>query len=698
MSPTAQAAGGGSAGGAPIGGGSSGSGVDLAVSVLGPDNSPVRGATFPISLEVTNVGTETATDVSVNTYLSEALALDNYTAANPAVTCEVDEWGGLVCSLPSLASGASARIQLTLTRVMARETWLDTWAASSTDEGNYENNYGGIYLEPDRSNPADVEVTVSAPEQPEPGSEFDYTAVVTNRGPELARAVTFNQSISDAASYVSVTSSDPSDECTLFEESYDGEGIEGGAYTYREVRCTLGNMRFAEQTTITVTVVRDDPHELWSSAWVGTSSYDENYDNDYADASTAGHPSVTSDLGMTITGPDATPLVGDDATYTLTVTNTGPAPAGDVVADTWLPQELALRGITPSRGTDVCTQDQYQGISCTFGNLAVGETATVAIDVTRVRAREYWMGGSIWSTNYDPNYDNNYAEQEVGADKSVLADIGVKLNGPKDPPVGENFDYTATVTNHGPDAATLVSLVASVPDGTEFVSATSPDDSDVCTLFEETYEDEGKKTADGSFAPYTYQEVRCELGTLVPAETGYVTITLNRTADYEIWESAWASTASYDENYDNDYDSSGSFGEPVPGCGAPIDDTGAVTDCYAKGGAASADRTYVASSAPGKRVMKTGKGNDKITVRVPTHSKKHRRIVVNAGRGRDVIKLLVAPGAGNVTVILKGGAGRDSIEVLAPKPGRGFKLRMIGGSGTDSCASAMGDRHRSRAC
>jgi hypothetical protein len=113
---------------------------------------------------------------------------------------------------------------------------------------------------------------------------------------------------------------------------------------------------------------------------------------------------------------------------------------------------------------------------------------------------------------------------------------------------------------------------------------------------------------------------------------------------------------------------------------------------------AGADHSYFASSKPGKRVMKTGKGNDNITIRVPRHSKKHRLIIVNAGRGRDTIELAVAPGAGNVTVILKGGAGRDSINVMAPRPGPRFKLRMWGGSGNDSCASAMGDRHHSRAC
>lgn len=677
------------------------SGVDLAVEAFGPAQTPPRGAAFAVTLEVTNLGTEIAPDATVSTYLPEAVTLGNYAAANPSTTCTQDQYRSLTCSLPALSPGEMAWVELTLERAMARETWIDVWAASSAQEVNWEDNYGGVYLPPDRSNPADVWVEISsAPEQPDPGSAFSYTATVTNRGPELARSVKFNQSLAEGAEFVSVTSSDPSDGCSLFEEIYDEEGIEGGPYTYREVRCSLGNMDFAEQTTITVDVIRADPHELWSSAWVQTASFDENYDNDWADASTAGHPSVSSDLGMTLTRPEGLPLVGEDYSYTMTVTNNGPAPATDVVVDTWVPEQLALRAVTPSRDGHVCTQGEYEGISCTFGNLAVGETTSVVVDVTRVAAREFWMGGSVWSTNSDAHYDNNYVEEHVGADTSVPADISVSADGPKDPAVGSNFDYTMVVTNNGPSPATAVSLKTSLPDNTEFVSATSPDDSDVCSLFEESYDDEGGKMAEGDLAPYTYREVRCDLGTLVPAESATVTVTLTRTNDYEMWASVWASTASYDDNYDNDYASLGSAGKAIPPCGATTDSDGGIVACEAGGGdrASEGYNYFYAGTEGGKRVVRSGRGNDTITVRVPSHSKKHRTITVHAGRGRDTINVLVASGAGNVTVILKGGAGRDSIDVVAPRTGKRFKLRMIGGSGNDTCSSAIGARHRSRAC
>lgn len=674
-------------------------GADLAVRMTGPTETPARGDVFKLTVRGSNVGAETATEVSMVAFIPGDLEVVQQVVSDPAMSCATGRWGQFECSIGSLAPGASASVTLTLVRSASRETWIDAWISSSENDANWENNSSGVYLEADRSNPADVRVQISAPAQPEVGERFSYTSTVVNAGPQVAQGVTFNQSISELSDFVSVSSSDPTDSCSLFEETYDDEpNVDAdGPYTYREVRCELGSLRFAETATITVDVIRRDPHELWSSAWVSTTSYDDNYDNDWADASTAGHPSVTSDLVMDLTGPGGLPLVGDEFTYTLAVTNAGPAAAHDVTVDAWLPEQLALRSVSPTRDGDVCEQGDHEGIMCTFGSLAAGETSAVAIDVTRVGARRFWMGGSTWSSNYDPDWESNYAELETGPDKSVIADLAVSMSGPQDPPVGSTFDHVVDVTNNGPDEAKSVSLNVSLPEGTEFISAYSPDDTDVCTLFEESYDEEGMKVSEDASTGYTYREVRCSLGSLVPAESATVTVTLSRTHDYEMWTSAWASTASFDNDFENDWAGIGSLGGSGGGCGPAEDAEGGFISCDTAGRSGGGE-SYEVTSDPGKRVLRGGRGGDSITVRISTHSKKHREIVIAGGRGRDTIKVFVAPGAGNLKLIVKGGAGRDTIEVIARRPGKNFTLRMRGGDGNDTCSSLKGDRQRSRAC
>src|SRR3712207_8592377 len=60
---------------------------------------------------------------------------------------------------------------------------------------------------------------------------------------------------------------------------------------------------------------------------------------------------------------------------------------------------------------------------------------------------------TLFRSNYDPNYDNNWFEIMLEADKTNPADVGVTTSAPVEPAVGSTFDQVVTVTNHGPMAA-----------------------------------------------------------------------------------------------------------------------------------------------------------------------------------------------------------------------------------------------------
>lgn len=88
---------------------------------------------------------------------------------------------------------------------------------------------------------------------------------------------------------------------------------------------------------------------------------------------------VTKDDGL-----DGQPIaVGDNFTYTISVTNPGPGEAETVTVTDPLPATLTFVSATPSQGT--CSQAAGT-VTCDLGSLAEGATATVEIVVTATSA------------------------------------------------------------------------------------------------------------------------------------------------------------------------------------------------------------------------------------------------------------------------------------------------------------------------
>lgn len=85
-----------------------------------------------------------------------------------------------------------------------------------------------------------------------------------------------------------------------------------------------------------------------------------------------------ADLGLTMAVSPSMIGKGDDATFTLTVTNDGPQSATNVVVTDDLPNEVTLAGVSTTQGS--CTT--ADPVVCSIGTLAPGGSATIAIDVT----------------------------------------------------------------------------------------------------------------------------------------------------------------------------------------------------------------------------------------------------------------------------------------------------------------------------
>ena len=170
-------------------------------------------------------------------------------------------------------------------------------------------------------------------------------------------------------------------------------------------------------------------------------------------------PPPVADLAVTQATSAATMRVGQSVTYTLTVKNNGPDPATNV----------ALTDTLPSNGSYVSSTPAATVSSGKFivnlGTLASGATATVTVLVHADAEGTMTNTASVSATEVDNTADDDTVSTGVTVNPALPptnADLTVTLAAnPSPAQTGSPITFTATVTNHGPDAAANVVLAPS---------------------------------------------------------------------------------------------------------------------------------------------------------------------------------------------------------------------------------------------
>ncbi|OWP74638.1 hypothetical protein BWG23_13365, partial [Flavobacterium oreochromis] len=115
-----------------------------------------------------------------------------------------------------------------------------------------------------------------------------------------------------------------------------------------------------------------------------------------------GYFTPNSDLGIVKTVSNATPNVGSNVTFTLTVTNTGISNATGVTVNDLLPSGYTFVGSLPSVGT----YNSGTGV-WSIGGLANGAIATLNIVATVKATGNYANTATVTGTELDPTLTNN---------------------------------------------------------------------------------------------------------------------------------------------------------------------------------------------------------------------------------------------------------------------------------------------------
>jgi len=175
---------------------------------------------------------------------------------------------------------------------------------------------------------------------------------------------------------------------------------------------------------------------------------------------------IEADVAVTQTVNTITPVVGDEITLTITVTNYGPDPATNVNLVDMLPNGYTGTGLDTGGKGSV----DFLNATWIIGTLAVDEVAQMIVTATVNPTGNYTNTATITADESDLNPGNNQSSVTVfPTNPTANLHIHKEVNNIT-PEVGDTITFTLTAYNSGPDDATGVTVTDLLLNGYEYDS------------------------------------------------------------------------------------------------------------------------------------------------------------------------------------------------------------------------------------
>lgn len=185
-----------------------------------------------------------------------------------------------------------------------------------------------------------------------------------------------------------------------------------------------------------------------------------------------------ADLSVVKTTNTSPIFVGNNTSFNLAVTNSGPSDVVATVTDT-LP--AALEFVSSNPGSPTCTASG-QILTCNIA-VAAGDTENITVTAKGLDTGTHTNNVSVTSSAFDPNTGNNSSSSQVTVN-AVPAPILAIAKTPATGTVrqGSNYTFTIKVTNSGNADANDVTVTDTLPSELTLVEVTWPSGSDpACT-------------------------------------------------------------------------------------------------------------------------------------------------------------------------------------------------------------------------
>jgi uncharacterized repeat protein (TIGR01451 family) len=428
-------------------------GADLSIVKSAAPTTATPGTNQTYTLTVKNNGPDTANNVRVSDALPSGLTV-------VSVSPECAATGGTVsCALPSMASGETRTFTVTTKVASSVKSRLINTATVGSDTPDPEpgNNTSTVTV------PLEGKADLSIAKTPSvrtvgPNGQILYTLVVKNAGPSDATGVT-------------VTDVPPAG---LTLQSAKGAAGTTCSVADNRVSCQVGTLAAGGTTQVLVTAqtTATAAGELTNRATVSGNEEDPKPENNTSTSTvTVPNPpppaQPQSDLSITKKVNTRSIRLGQSLTYTVVVTNNGPAATTNVVVTDTL--AVPARNVSIRSTAGKCTGTVP--FTCQLGTMQPGAKVTITVKLTPTKVGTARNTASVTSPGTDPKTDNNVSGVSTAVTKPTLG--LTKTANRKAVRAGSTVTYTLRVSNPSTAPVRNVKVCDDLPSGLVYVSSKS---------------------------------------------------------------------------------------------------------------------------------------------------------------------------------------------------------------------------------
>jgi uncharacterized repeat protein (TIGR01451 family) len=420
--------------------------TDLSVTISpSPANTLLLGQSETYTITVTNGGPNDATGVILTSTLDV-----NSTFVSAIGSGTITFSGGVITDvIGDLAANASDTLTVMVTPIATGLISITSVVTGDQIDPDGTNNMKTASVSVVPAADLDVTLLTGTPNPVALDGTLTYVDTVVNNGPSTATNVELTDTLDSTL-----------DLATLMVTPFNGTFTQTGDQIIFEV----GTIPAGSSVTLTFSINTTAVGTVLNTiAVTNATQQDPNPANNSATIMTK--VDNAADLSVSVSPSPSPAFIGDDLTYTVTVTNKGPSTASVADFTDTLPASVKYVSSTASQGTQPTETGGV--VSSSLGTLAAGASATITIVVTPTLSTTLINTASVNDSDPD-EIDPNPANNTTSLPPVLVspADLALALGVSSNPYVFPGTEtYIITLTNKGPAAATSPTIIDTLPSG-----------------------------------------------------------------------------------------------------------------------------------------------------------------------------------------------------------------------------------------